>query len=309
VWLFPFPTDVGFFLLAFVSVMAAGMLVGATVRRLGLPERHALAATACTCATSLTASCFWAHYVDVHMLSLYAGTVYLAVRVRRFWLVPLAGGGVLVKEIALLAVPLAMLIWGRRRISWPVVAMASSAATGILLLLYFLIPVAGAAAGGILEAQVRYSRIWLEAVADIGPVRYTGNALLSVFGLLWLLWPLGLGRAPEWLRRAQLWIPLTLPLFVTAQWERSFAYYLPIVVPVAMLALREAGRLELMLLTVASVWVSGVVSALTIGGDITPSTEKLLLMSPGLLIGGGIVARRAFLELQTRSAEGRVGQT
>jgi hypothetical protein len=50
------------------------------------------------------------------------------------------------------------------------------------------------------------------------------------------------------------------------------------------------------------VWVSGVVPAHTVGGSVTPGMHKLLLMSPGLVLGGALVARRyvlAFRALRT----------
>jgi hypothetical protein len=45
------------------------------------------------------------------------------------------------------------------------------------------------------------------------------------------------------------------------------------------------------------VWVSGVVPAHTVGGSVTPGLHKLVLMSPGLLVGGALVARRYALTL------------
>ena len=298
VWALPLSTGAGFTLLAVCSLVAAGLLVAATVRRLGLPERHALAAAALTCATSLTASTFWAYYIDVHMLAFYALVVYLAVRTSSAWLIPLVALGVVVKEIAIFAVPLAGLVWGFRRPTWPVLAGMAAAGLAALALLGWLVPRAPGVHGDVLHQQWFFTRVWLDVVDRMGPVQYLGNALLSVFGVMWLLWPLGLRTAPAWLRRAQLWIPVTLAFFITAQWERSFAYYVPIVVPVVLLAVADAAALELGLLTAASVWVSGVVPAHTVGGSITPGMHKLLLMSPGLVLGGTIVARRYALALR-----------
>jgi len=296
----PGPTGVRFEVLAVCSLLAAGLLVAATVRRLGLPERHALAAAALTCATSLTASTFWAYYIDVHMLAFFALLTYLASRTASLWLVPLVAVGVAVKEIALLGVVLAGLIWNfERRTRW---TLAGMAAAGIVtfLLLWAFVPRAPSLHGGVLANQWYFSIVWLRVVDRMGPVQYTGNALLSVFGVMWLLWPLGLGRTPAWLTRAQLWIPATLAFFITAQWERSFAYYLPIVVPVALMAVADASALELGVLTAASVWVSGVVPAHTVGGGVTPGVHKLLLMAPGLVVGGVVVARRYVEWLRSR---------
>lgn len=297
VWALPLSTGAGFTLLAVVSLLAAGLLVAATVRALGLPERHALAAAALTCATSLTASTFWAYYIDAHMLTFYALLTWLAVRTTSAWLVPLVPLGVLVKEIAILGVGLVALIWGFRRRTWPTLIGMSAAGLLTLVLLGLLVPRAPGRHGDVLHQQLFYSRVWLGVVRRMGVVRYTGNALLSVFGVMWLLWPLGLRSAPPWLRRAQLWIPLTLVFFITAQWERSFAYYLPVVLPVALLALADASALELGVLTAASAWVSGVVPAHTVGGSVTPGLHKLLLMSPGLAVGCVLVARRYALAL------------
>lgn len=297
VWALPFSTGAGFTLLAVWSLLAAGLLVAATVRGLGLPERHALAAAALTCATSLTASTFWAYYIDVHMLAFYALLTWLAVRTTSAWLVPLIPLGVLVKEIAIFGVGLVALIWGFRRRTWPTLVGMAAAGLLTLVLLGLLVPRAPGRHGDVLHQQLFYSRVWFGVVHRMGVVRYTGNALLSVFGVMWLLWPLGLRSAPPWLRRAQLWIPLTLVFFITAQWERSFAYYLPVVLPVTLLALADTSAVEVGLLTAASVWVSGVVPAHTVGGSVTPGLHKLVLMSPGLLVGGALVARRYALTL------------
>ena len=139
--------------------------------------------------------------------------------------------------------------------------------------------------GNVLHTQWRYTTYWLGVVWRFGIFRYGANAMLSVFGVVWLAWPVGFLRAPAWLRRAQLWVLLALPLFITAQWERSFALYLPVLIPVFMLGLREWKLPELVALTVGSAWVSGVAPSQTITDDkITSATTKLTWMSPGFAL-------------------------
>jgi hypothetical protein len=242
----------------------------------------------------LTVISFWAYYIDVEMLAIYATVVYLAVRRRSWLLLPLVATGTLVKEIAVLGAPLAALIWGRHARTMLIAGATSLVALAIFFLETRLLPTKGFRSGisptatndSVLHTQWEFTKSWLHQVRQIGLVKYAGNAVLSVFGLAWLAWPVGVRRAPAWLRRGQWWILLALPLLVTAQWERSFAFYLPVIVPVAMLGLRAWRAAELAMLTIASAWVSAIAPAETIADDkLTSAATKLAWMSPGFALG------------------------
>ena len=195
-----------------------------------------------------------------------------------------------VKEIVLLAAPLALLVWGRGRRYFVTSAAALAAGALVYIVEVKTLPTKGylsginatSSNGRVLRTQWSDTTTWLRAIGQIGVVRYSGNAILSVFGVAWILWLPGWRAAPPWLRRAQWWVLLSLPLFITAQWERTFAFYLPLTVPLAMLGARAWERRELVLLVAGSVWISAFVPTRTIADDrVTHALTKLAWMSPG----------------------------
>lgn len=285
----PFSLRTSFYLLACLSVFGTALLVSAIVRELGLPERHALAGGILSTWTTLSVTCFWTYYVDVHVLLLVAAAVYLAARGRTRLAPLLVGGGALVKEIVVLVGPLVGLVGGRRTLRSA--ALATSLGLVAYILLVAILPTrSDLHQGGVLHAQLQDTRVWLDALRRIGIIKYTGNAVLSTFGLGWLLWPSGFRAAGGWLRRSVWWIPLTLPLFLTTQWERTFAFYLPLLVPLALLAIPRMRAGLLAVFTVANAWIAGGVETFTVGdGTVTPAAHKLLLMSPGLVVAAAVL--------------------
>jgi len=291
VHLSPFSQPISFYGLAFVSLAATGLSVAAVVSQLGLSEAHACAAATLACSSELTAISFWSYYIDVEVLALYALTLWLASRRQAAWpLIPIVGLGVIVKEIVLLAAPLALLVWGRGRRYLVTSAAALAAGALVYIVEVKTLPTKGylsginatSSNGRVLRTQWSDTTTWLRAIGQIGVVRYSGNAILSVFGVAWILWLPGWRAAPPWLRRAQWWVLLSLPLFITAQWERTFAFYLPLTVPLAMLGARAWERRELVLLVAGSVWISAFVPTRTIADDrVTHALTKLAWMSPG----------------------------
>jgi hypothetical protein len=270
-------------------VFGTALFVAAIVAELGLPERHALSGGVLATWTALSVTCFWTYYIDVHVVLLIAATVYFSVRGRTRFLPLLIGFGVLVKEVVVLLGPLVALVGGRRAIR------AAVLSTGLGFVCYLalvsVLPAHGSAhQGGVLHAQLQDTRVWFDAVRRIGVVKYGGNAVLSTFGLTWLLWPIGFRAAGGWLRRSLWWIPVTLPILMTTQWERTFAYFVPLLVPLTLVAIPRMRTGLLALFVLANAWIAGGVETFTVGDDaITPALHKLLLMSPGLALASAVL--------------------
>lgn len=285
----PFGIGTAFDVLAVTSAFLAAILVAAIVRRLGLPERHALAGGVLATGTTVTVTSFWTYYVDIHVLAFVAAALYLSQLGRRRLLVVLTAGGVAVKEIVMLVGAIPFLLRGRPLLRTAVVATAAGLA--VYGTIDVLVPHGPGSSGGLLRTQLDYTRIWFGQIWRLGLVRYTGNAVLGSFGLTWLLWWKGWKNAPRAWRTALIWIPLTLPLFMTAQWERTFGLYTPLLAPLALLGVPRLRAVSLACLTAASVWVSAGVETLTIGDDrVTSGMHKLLLMSPGFAVAAAMLA-------------------
>lgn len=289
----PFSHATSFYAISVLAALAASLFVAATVAALGLPERHARAAAVLTCASQLTIICFWSYYIDLSILALYAAVVYFGIVGRHRLVLPLVAIFTPIKEIAILAGPLGSLICGRRRREWLWGVAATVAGLVVYGALNLAIDTRGAASGitptetsgNVLQTQWDYSVDFLSQVWRFGIVSYTGNALLSVFGAMWLFWIRGYRAAPPELRRAVWWLALTLPVVATGQWERVLALYLPILVPLALIAIPRWRWLELGLLVTGSAWISGIAPTQTIADDaLTRAATKLAWMSPGMAL-------------------------
>lgn len=304
----PFSLDTSFFVLAALSVFGSGLLVAAIVRALGLPERHARAGGVLAIWTGLSVTCFWSDYVDVHVLFFVALTVWLALSKRTRAIALLTAVGASVKEVIVLCAALPAFVRGRAAIRPS--AVAAVAGLVVYGAIDLVVPHGAAQHGGLISTQIKDTRWWFHELWRIGIVRYTGNAILSVFGITWLFWWQGFRAAPPWLRRGLFWVPLTLPLFLTTQWERTFAFYLPLALPLALLGLRRYGAVPLALVTAGSAWVAGWASLHTVADDrVTSGMHKLLLMSPGFAIAAvgvllGSTALLAKLRHQSPGAPG-----
>jgi hypothetical protein len=310
----PFSQAHSFYGLAFLSSLVAGLCVAAVVSDLGLSEAHARAAAVLVCCSELTVISFWAYYIDIEMLALYAAAFLLSLRRRTWLLVPFTAGAVLVKEIGILIAPLAALVWGRSRRTLAIAGSSALAGLAVLVVESHLIRTRGSQTGidatptgsGVLHNQWAFTRSWLDVVWRFGVVRYGANAMLSVFGVAWLGWFAGWRAAPARLARSQWWILLALPLFVTAQWERSFALFLPLVVPMVMFGLRRWRLPELVLFTLGSAWVSGIAPTQTISDDaVTSAMTKLSWMSPGL---AAAAAAGVLVLVRSRNVQSRIGR-
>lgn len=289
----PFSHATSFYAISAISALVAGLFVAASVAALGLPERHARAAAVLTCASQLTIICFWSYYIDLSILALYAAVVYFGIVGRHRLVLPLVAIFTPIKEIAILAGPLGSLICGRRGRTWLWGVAATLVGFVIYAALNLAIDSRGAVSGitptetgdNPFRTQWNHTVDFLSLVLRFGIVSYTGNALLSVFGAMWLFWFHGYRRAPIELRRATWWVALTLPILATGQWERVLALYLPILVPLALSAIPTWRWDELTLIVAGSAWISGIAPTQTVADDaLTDAATKLAWMSPGLAL-------------------------
>jgi hypothetical protein len=283
-WALPFSTETSFLVLSIGSTLAAAVLVAAICRELGLPRRAQVAAAPLTAASYAGVHAVWnPYYVDPATLALVALALLLALRSRWVAFAAVLTVGVLVKEpLATLIVVPALLEplrgVGRRR------ALGRAALLALPVLVAFvavqtlapaLEPVEGDVRAELLERGVLYRGLLVSAV----------NPLVALFGLLLLLWPLGLLSAPRSLLRLHVWALLAFPVLALGHWERTLAVFLPLAVPAGLVALRPVAGAPFWTIVAASLWTTGVVGALTIGDGETSVAGKLALLAPGVVVG------------------------
>jgi hypothetical protein len=290
----PGSIETGFLAVAVASMLAAAVLVGLIAHELGLSVRAQVASAALTAGSYVGVHALYnPYYVDPTAVAVVALALLLALRRRWLAFAAVVTAGVLVKEVAATLVVVPYLL--ERRPGRLLDARAARLALGLavpVLVCFALVHALAPAAPPPGGADMR------TAFADSG-IFYRGfltsavNPLVSLFGLVLLLWPLGLRRAAGPLRRLHVWALLAAPVLVFGHWERTLAVFLPLALACAFLLLREARPPLFAAFVLGSFWITGVVSALTIGEGETAVATKLALLLPGAIVGVAALALHA----------------
>jgi hypothetical protein len=275
----------GFLLVAVISMIAASVLVAAIVRHLGVAAHAQLCAALLTTGSYVGVHAVYnPYYVDPTTLALTALAIWLALRRRVVALAATLAVGVLVKEVVATLIVLLYLFDRGRRGAVDLSAAARTAALSmptlvVFVLVHALVPAADSTGSdqrlAFLDTPI-FSRGLLETAV---------NPLVSLFGLMLVLWAAGVLVGSTDLRRLHVWALLALPILVYGHWERTLGVFVPLAVMASLVAMRNERPAVVVALTAGSYWITAVVGGLTIGEGRASVTEKVALAAPGALVG------------------------
>jgi hypothetical protein len=235
VWVLPFDTDLGFHLTSMGGLIAGAVVVAVLARRLGVGGL-ALAAGPIYIVSFHGIYGLWQMYhVDTVTLALFGGAVLAAYAHRALLCSALATAVVASKEIGL-SLPLAWYAARRgerptRRVLRETALVAAAPLTLFLVMRYTgLIPHQS------WDAWEQY-KLGFKTQGEWGYFKPLLQVFLQNFGMLWLLWPLGILVGPPRWRRFHLFVVALVPFLAGGPWARSTGYLLPFVVPSALLVL------------------------------------------------------------------------
>jgi hypothetical protein len=284
VWLLPVPTDTGFHVVTSIGVVAGAVLVALLARAVGLNRVALLAAP-------LSVLSFYGFYglsqfrmIDSVAVSVFAAALLAALAGAAGWCSLLSVVATAAKEVGVL-IPLAFYAARAsrlldRRVLRTTILIALPAVALFVALRLLLPHGASYRAGDVVGG-------WYEGLSVQGRWGYPKvllQVLLQNFGLLWLLWPLGVAVAPVRWRRLHCFLLVLLPVLVGTHWSRSASYLLPFVLPSALLVLARS-RLPLTLAALGgSTWVAVLMSLRNIAVEPPGFLATNAALVPGVLL-------------------------
>ena len=280
VWALPFSIQFSFHALCFLGLVAGATITTILARNVGIEPRCALlVAPLYVLSFAGVYGVYEFEMIEPETAVLTSGGLLLAWSGRRYAFTVV---GVLAAAARDLGATLPLAWWAARRgRGRELRAITEAVVVGVpILATYVAIQLLVPHPPG--EAFMQASRA--DHLSDSGLVKFFGRSLVQGFGLLFLLWPIGLVLGSRRWRSFHLYVLGILPFLWSTDWNRMTIYFLPFVLPSALFVLQRASYGLCLIVTAASAYVAVILSLHNIPGSAGyPSGTAML--APGVLVG------------------------
>ncbi len=280
VWALPLPTEFAFHALGLLGFIAGATVTTVLARDIGVESWRALLAA------PLYVLCFAGVFgvyqfemIEPETAALTSGCLLLAWRGRRY---SFTAVGVLAAAARDLGATVPLAWWAARRSRGRELrAILEAVAVGVpILATYVLIQVLvpHPPGNGFMQATRAVN------LHGLSLLKFFVRSLVQGFGLLFLLWPIGIFLGSGRWKSFHLYVLGVLPLLWGTDWNRMTIYFLPFVLPSALLVLQRASYGICLTVAAASAYVAVILSLHNIPDSAGYPSGRAMLV-PGALIG------------------------
>jgi hypothetical protein len=281
VWLLPLSTELSFHVLVFVGLVAGATITAVLARDLGIePRRALLAAPLYVLPFAGVFGVYQYRMLEPETAALTSAAFLLAWRGRAR---VFTGVGMLAAAARDLGVTVPVAWWAAQRgPGRELRAIAQAVLLGLpIVATYLLIQILVPHPPGTAFFHSANRAFNLE---EIGIAKFLVRSLVQGYGILFLLWPIGIALGTRRWRSFHLYVLFMIPVLYEADWNRMTIYLLPFVLPSALLALERCSYALCAVVAAASAYVAFVLSLHNIPDSAGyPSGAAMLV--PGALIG------------------------